>query len=91
MLPKIAYVKALDEYNLYIRFNDGKQFVYDASSILWGELGEPLKDTTKFDTVHTDPEIGLLEWDNGLTIDTIVLYDLMQKEEHKLISSALFK
>ena len=67
MLPKIAYVKALDE------------------------LGEPLKDKTKFDTVHTDPEIGLLEWDNGLTIDTIVLYDLMQKEEHKLISSALFK
>ncbi len=85
MLPKIVYVKALDEYNLYIRFNDGKQFVYDASSILWGELGEPLKDKSKFDSVNVDPEIGLLEWGNGLTIDTLVLYDLMQKHEQRLL------
>lgn len=85
MLPKIIYVKALDDYNLYIRFNDGKQFIYDASSILWGELGEPLKDKAKFDSIHLNAEVGLLEWDNGLTIDTLVLYDKMQKQEQKLL------
>lgn len=85
MLPKIIYVKPLDEYNLYLRFNDGKQFIYDASSILWGDLGEPLKDKAKFDSIHVDPEIGLLEWDNGFTIDTLVLYDKMCREEQKLL------
>ena len=48
MIPKVAEVRVLDGYGLWLRFGDGVCGTVDLSGELWGPMFEPLKDAALF-------------------------------------------
>lgn len=62
-------------YSLKIKFSDGKINTIDMSSILNGELYEPLRNEKIFRQVKIDPEVKTLVWPNGADFDPATLYD----------------
>jgi hypothetical protein len=45
---------------------------------------EPLKNPIYFVTVHVDPDLGTICWDNGADIDPVVLYAKVSNPEASL-------
>ena len=67
-------VEALEGYRLRLRFNDGAERTVDLSDMLWGTMGEPLRDPEYFRRVRVDPELRTVVWPNGLDLDPEVLH-----------------
>ena len=83
MFPKVVQVIPMENYSVYVYFEDGKIVCYDMAQIIEKEVFRPLKDITVFKeacTVMNDT----LAWDIGgnrdntkcLDIDPDTLYDL---------------
>ena len=53
------------DYVVWIRFNDGTAGEVDLSDELHGPLFGPLREPEQFRTVHLDPELDTIAWDNG--------------------------
>lgn len=60
---KISGVRPLDNYKLWIRFNDGETKIFDFSTLLDSSAFSPLKDKKVFDSVYID--YGVTVWNNG--------------------------
>jgi hypothetical protein len=75
MLKDIVAAKALGDYRLYLRFEDGVEGVLDlAPHICFHGIFEPLADPSYFAQVRVDPELGTVAWPNGADLDPDVLY-----------------
>ncbi len=75
MLKDIVAAKALGEYRLFLRFEDGVEGVVDFEPLLsFRGVFEPLKDPGFFAQVRVDPELGSVTWPNGADLDPDVLY-----------------
>ena len=64
MFPKAVQVIPMDNYSVYVYFEDGKIVCYDMTQMIEKEAFRPLKDTTVFKeacTVMNDT----LAWDIG--------------------------
>jgi Protein of unknown function (DUF2442) len=72
-LRKVVSVQPLTEYRIAVRFDDEVEGVADISSMLGGELGEPLKNADSFRQVFVN-EWGTVCWPNGFDICQDVLY-----------------
>lgn len=83
MFPKVVQVIPMDNYSVYVYFEDGKIVCYDMTQMIEKEVFRPLKDITVFKetcTVMNDT----LAWDirgnrdnmNCLDIDPYTLYEL---------------
>ncbi len=83
MFPKVVQVIPMENYSVYVYFEDGKIVCYDMIQMIEKEVFRPLKDITVFKeacTVMNDT----LAWDIGgnrdntkcLDIDPDTLYDL---------------
>ncbi len=63
VIPWVIDARHIDEYKVWLSFNDGAEGEIDLSSEIYGEVFEPLRDVNyfkKFKIVgHT------LSWDNG--------------------------
>ncbi|MBF0377271.1 MAG: DUF2442 domain-containing protein [Desulfamplus sp.] len=64
MFIHVTQAKYIDEYKVWLLFNDGAEGEVDLSSELYGEVFEPLKDKAVFKSFtleggHT------LSWNNG--------------------------
>jgi hypothetical protein len=70
----VTEVEALEDYRLRLRFDDGEERVVDLSDMLWGTMGEPLRDPDYFRLVRVDPELRTVVWPNGLDLDPEVLH-----------------
>ena len=88
MFPKVVQVIPMDNYSVYVYFEDGKIVCYDMSQMIEKEVFRPLKDITVFKetcTVMNDT----LAWDISgdrdttrcLDIDPDMLYELDQAIE----------
>lgn len=71
---KVAGVKPLDNYKLWLRFNNGETKVFDFKPLLSKPAFEPLKNTELFKEVYID--YGVTVWDNGnIDISPELLYE----------------
>ncbi len=72
MYLSVTDVKALDGYQLLLKFENGEEKIFDVSPYL--EIGkfQELKDEKLFKTVRVS--FDSIEWDNGLDLDPELLY-----------------
>jgi hypothetical protein len=75
MLKDIVVAKALGDYRLYLRFEDGVEGVVDlAPHLSFQGVFAPLRDPAYFAQVRVDPGLGTVAWPNGADLDPDVLY-----------------
>lgn len=90
MFPKVVQVIPMENYSVYVYFEDGKIVCYDMIQMIEKEVFRPLKDITVFKeacTVMNDT----LAWDIGgnrdntkcLDIDPDTLYGLPMEAEKR--------
>lgn len=60
---KISGVRPLENYKLWVRFNNGEAKVFDFSKELDSVAFSPLKDKAVFNSVYID--YGVTVWNNG--------------------------
>jgi hypothetical protein len=63
MFLHVKKAKYLKDYKVWLSFNDGAEGEIDLSSELYGEIFEPLKDTSFFKTFTLEGHT--LSWSNG--------------------------
>ena len=75
MLMDIVAAKALGDYRLHLRFEDGVEGVVDLAPLLsFQGIFEPLRDPAYFAQVRVDADLGTVAWPNGADLDPDVLY-----------------
>ena len=82
MLKEIVRVMPLEDFRLFLEFEDGIKGEVDIRKpIKFTGVFEPLKDKTFFEKVGVNPEWGTVFWPNGADIDPDVLYSVVTGEE----------
>ena len=72
---RIRAVTPLQEFKVRLEFTDNTTKEMDLEPYLHGPIFEPIRhDPSMFHTVHVDPRMGTIVWDNGADIDPDVLY-----------------
>jgi len=69
-------VQYLSEYKLRLTFEDGTVRDVDLASHLDGEVFEPLKNLTNFKSVHVNPDLDTIVWENGADMSPDFLYEI---------------
>jgi hypothetical protein len=76
MLMDIVGARALGDYRLHLRFEDGVEGVVDlAPHLSFQGVFEPLRDPAYFAQVRVDADLGTVAWPNGADLDPDVLYE----------------
>ena len=89
MLKDIVEVRPLENYQLYLRFEDGAEGVVDVSQHLrFDGVFEPLREWQYFERVRVDKESGTIYWPNGADLDPDVLYSQVTATPIELESKA---
>lgn len=65
----------IEDYTIWLKFDDETERVIDFEPILLGPLFGPLRDQALFRQVTLDQELGTLVWPTGADIDPTVLHD----------------
>ena len=73
MNPRVANVKAEENYTLHVWFKNGEEGVFDVKPFLDYEMFKPLKDIALFNSVQ--PAHGTIQWANNADLcpDTVYL------------------
>ena len=74
MIPRIADMKYVADYRIWLKFEDGQEGEIDLESELWGEMFEPLRVKEEFKTVALDKELNTICWENGADLAPEFLY-----------------
>ena len=78
MLKDIVAVNPLENYQLYLKFEDNQEGIVDISQLIeFTGIFAPLQDLTYFAQVKVNPEWGTIYWENGADLDPDVLYALI--------------
>jgi hypothetical protein len=75
MILHIKEAKYMDNYKIWLRFNDGIEREVDLANELEGEVFEPLKDLRRFKAFKIDPLLETIVWENGSDLAPEFLYD----------------
>lgn len=78
MIPRIAELKVMEGYRLWIRFHDGSAGTVDLSGELWGPMFEPLRDKNLFSQASVHPELNTVTWPNGADFSPEFLFEAAQ-------------
>ena len=70
-------VKAMDNYLLLVRFDNGEEKIYNCLKLLNDDLFSSLKNKSYFSTVHTD-DMGIVCWNDATDINPYELYENSQ-------------
>jgi len=73
-LVRIAEVKPMAGYRLWLRFDDGRTGVVTFSPEEFTGVLEPLRDPHFFEKVFVEPDFGALAWPGEIELDPLVLY-----------------
>lgn len=65
MIIRVTDAKLVQDFVVWLRFNDGSEGEVDLSDELEGPVFEPLKDPEAFAQVRFDPEAHTIVWPNG--------------------------
>lgn len=81
MLKDIIAVEPLEQYQLYLRFEDGVEGIVDISKLVsFSGVFSPLQDLEYFSTVEVNSEIGTIVWSCGADLDPDVLYAIVSHQ-----------
>lgn len=80
MIPKLKKVKYVEEYRIYLEFEDGVCGEIDLKGELTGEIFEPLKDKSFFKKFKLNSELNTITWPNGADLAPEFLYKKAQKK-----------
>ena len=80
MILHTVTVKPLENYLLYLTFNNGLSGEIDLTDELWGDVFSPLKDEVLFQTVHQDDVMQTVAWDNGADFAPEFLMEVLLKQ-----------
>lgn len=73
-MVEVTHVVPIDDHTLRLRFNDGVEREIDLSHVMFGPMGEPLKDPEFFRRVRVDAALRTVVWPNGFDLDPEVLH-----------------
>ena len=79
MILHITEAKYLQDYQLWLRFDDGSEGIVDLAPELWGDMFEPLKDKTLFSQVKLDKVLKTVGWPNGADFAPEFLHGLLSR------------
>lgn len=71
---RVTAVEPVSDHELRLTFNDGLVRQVDMAPMMWGDLGEPLRDPAFFKRVSVDEESRTIVWPNGFEPDPDVLH-----------------
>lgn len=78
-LVDVIAVKALADYQLYLKFDDGAEGQVDLSKLItFKGVFEPLSQQDFFSSVSVNPDIGTICWRNGADISPSYLRENLQ-------------
>ncbi|CCE25373.1 DUF2442 domain-containing protein [Methylotuvimicrobium alcaliphilum] len=80
MILHVIDAKHLQDYRIWLKFNDDVEGVVDLSNELWGGMFEPLKDLNVFNQVKLDKELDTIVWPNGADLAPEFLHELLQSQ-----------
>ena len=72
---RVAEVRHVQEYTLWIRFNDGVEGEVDLSDELEGPIFEPLHELGIFRSFQLHPDLHTVTWPNGADFAPEFLHD----------------
>ena len=73
-LVDVIEVRHVQNYTVWLKFENGAAGEVDLSASLKGSMFEPLHDIEFFKQVRVDPELGTIVWPNGADIAPETLY-----------------
>lgn len=83
MILHTTEVKALPDYRLFLRFNNGVAGEVDLRNELEGEVFEALKDPAQFATAHQHPVMRTVAWANGADLAPEFLLELLEAQQQR--------
>ena len=78
MFLHVKEARYLQDYVIWLRFNDGAEGEIDLQSELDGEVFSPLRDKRRFRQFRVDPELETIVWENGADLAPEFLYENMK-------------
>ena len=80
-MTDIIEVKALDKYQLHLKFEDGLEGIIDLKTIINFEgIFQPLLNYDYFSQVSVNPNTGTIKWANKADLDPGVLHSIVKKQ-----------
>jgi hypothetical protein len=70
----VTHAQPVDDHTLHVCFDDGLERDVDLSQVMFGPMGEPLKDPEFFRRVRVDAEVRTVAWPHGFDLDPEVLH-----------------
>ncbi len=84
MFLKVKEAHYLHDYQIKLKFSDGKQGVVDLKDDLVGDVFAPLRSLDVFSRVYLDPIMKTLAWYNGADLAPEYLYFKAFRQEPAL-------
>ncbi len=78
----VNQVKYLNDYRVWLSFDNGESGEIDLFVELWGEMFEPLKDKNLFATVRLDDTLQTITWQNGADFAPEFLLELVKNNSN---------
>jgi Protein of unknown function (DUF2442) len=63
--PQIQGARHVGDYQIWLRFADGREGIVDFSNDLWGDDLSPLQDRDTFAELVLDESLATLSWERG--------------------------
>lgn len=73
-MQDVTEARYLQDYRIWLRFDDGTEGEIDLAGELNGEVFEPLRDRTVFASFAVNPDTGTIEWPDGADLAPEFLY-----------------
>ena len=68
MISKPIQVKTINQYSIWLKFDDGTEGEVDLSHLIDKPVFQNWKDSDFFDRVYIDPETGAIAWDENIEL-----------------------
>lgn len=81
MFRHIVEAKHIQDYQVWIKFDDGKSSKINLIDEIWGEVFEPLKDIDYFRNFKIENDT--LSWENEADLAPDFLYELLNQQTKK--------
>jgi hypothetical protein len=73
-MQDVIEARYLEDYKIWLRFEDGSEGEVDLEGELHGEVFEPLRDRQFFASFSVNRDTGTIEWPNGADLAPEFLY-----------------
>jgi len=74
-LYDVVACEIVDDYTLWLKFDDDWEQTINFESVLCGEVFEPLRNLELFNQVALNPDTGTIEWPTGADFDPETLHN----------------